>query len=67
MDDTWQVLVAHLTSQPEGIGDRAFLWAVREAVLGLLDALERKLAIEPRTAEIRHEWRRLRHQAAEDY
>jgi hypothetical protein len=35
------------------MSDREFLLAIRQALLMALDALERKLAISPRTAEIR--------------
>ena len=35
------------------MSDRDFLLAIRQALLMALDALERKLNIEPRTAEIR--------------
>jgi hypothetical protein len=34
--------------------DREFWMAVRQALLMMLDALERKLDINPRTAELRH-------------
>jgi hypothetical protein len=35
------------------MSDHDFLLAIRQALLMALDALERKLGIEPRTAEIR--------------
>jgi len=33
---------------------REFWMAFRQAILAILDALERELGIKPRTAEIRH-------------
>lgn len=36
---------------------RAFWMAFRQALLTMLDALERELGISPRTAELRHEVR----------
>lgn len=38
--------------------DREFWLAVREALLALIDALERWLGLKPRTSEIRKEWKR---------
>lgn len=37
--------------------DRDFWMAIRTALLMILDALERRLCIEPRTSEIRKAWR----------
>lgn len=39
------------------IEDRAFWMAVRQALLMLLDALERRMGISPRTAELRRDLR----------
>jgi len=39
------------------VTNRDFLFAIRQALLMALDALERKLGIEPRTAEIRRLYR----------
>jgi hypothetical protein len=54
-----------LTMEPGWMGkdriigqDRIFWMAVRQAVLMFLDALERWLTIEPRTAELRKEAKR---------
>lgn len=41
---------------------REFWMAVRQAILMFLDALERELCIEPRTAELRKRGRRDREQ-----
>jgi len=38
--------------------DHDFWMAIRQALLMLLDALERKLGIAPRTAELRKLWKR---------
>jgi len=38
--------------------DRAFWMAIRQALLMLLDALERKLMVNPRTSELRKMFRR---------
>jgi len=40
--------------------EREFWMAVRQALLMVLDALERRLGIEPRTAELRREVKRSR-------
>lgn len=38
--------------------DEAQFWlAIRQALLAILDALERWRGIEPRTAEIRRQWK----------
>jgi len=38
--------------------DRAFWMAIRQALLMLLDALERKLMVNPRTSELRKMFKR---------
>ena len=43
--------------QPKTMTDREFWMMVRQALLMLLDALERRLEISPRTAELRKQLR----------
>ena len=52
------VPTATLLERASALEDRQYLMAQRQALLYWLDALERRLGLEPRTAELRKEYKK---------